>query len=67
MQTVVKRHKTLGVWVPVWVAGPCRDRGCEAYAEEGAEHGEEPHREKSRRTAAEEAGQTAGPTAAKKS
>ncbi|MEU6378616.1 hypothetical protein [Streptomyces sp. NPDC046909] len=35
--TVVKRHKTLGAWVPVWVAGPCRNPECEAYVEEGAE------------------------------
>jgi hypothetical protein len=37
VDTVVKRHKTLGAWVPVWVAGPCRDPGCAAYAEEGVE------------------------------
>ncbi|MCW8381486.1 hypothetical protein [Streptomyces justiciae] len=37
VETVVKRHKTLGAWVPVWVAGPCRNPECEAYAEPGAE------------------------------
>lgn len=37
VETVVRRHKTLGAWVPVWVAGPCRNPRCEAYAEEGAE------------------------------
>ncbi|MFE9019690.1 hypothetical protein ACFYNL_14105 [Streptomyces sp. NPDC007808] len=75
VETVVKRHKTLGAWVPVWVAGPCRNRKCEAYVEEGAEHGEEQHRKKSGRTAAqtgaaaaaEEAGETAGPPAVKES
>lgn len=41
VETVVKRHKTLGAWVPVWVAGPCRNPKCEAYAEGGAE-GSEP-------------------------
>jgi hypothetical protein len=37
VETVVRRHKTLGAWVPVWVAGPCHNPRCEAYAEEGAE------------------------------
>ncbi|MBV7697228.1 hypothetical protein [Streptomyces sp. TRM70350] len=37
VDTVVRRHKTLGAWVPVWVAGPCRNPQCEAYAAEGAE------------------------------
>jgi hypothetical protein len=37
VETVVRRHKTLGAWVPVWVPGPCRNPECEAYAEEGAE------------------------------
>lgn len=36
VETVVRRHKTLGAWVPVWVPGPCRNPKCEAYAEEGA-------------------------------
>ncbi|KOG38158.1 hypothetical protein [Streptomyces resistomycificus] len=31
VDTVVRRHKTLGAWVPVWVAGPCRNPKCEAY------------------------------------
>ncbi|QOV41592.1 hypothetical protein IM697_37325 [Streptomyces ferrugineus] len=38
VDTVVKRHKTLGAWVPTWVGGPCKNPDCEAYAEEGAEH-----------------------------
>jgi hypothetical protein len=38
VDTVVRRHKTLGAWVPTWVAGPCRNPDCEACAEEGAEH-----------------------------
>lgn len=42
METVVKRHKTLGAWVPVWVPGPCRNPECEAYAAEGAEPDQEP-------------------------
>ncbi|MBG0852573.1 hypothetical protein I2W78_12165 [Streptomyces spinoverrucosus] len=36
VDTVVRRHKTLGAWVPVWVAGPCRNPKCEANAAEGA-------------------------------
>ncbi|MFE7269629.1 hypothetical protein [Streptomyces sp. NPDC057623] len=39
VETVVKRHKTLGAWVPTWVAGPCRNPECGAYAEGDAEHG----------------------------
>lgn len=30
--TVVRRHKTLGAWVPVWGPGPCRNPECEAHA-----------------------------------
>jgi hypothetical protein len=40
--TVVRRYKTLGAWVPKWVAGPCRNPDCEAYAGEGAGPQEEP-------------------------
>ncbi|MFE6621808.1 hypothetical protein [Streptomyces sp. NPDC057740] len=40
VDTVVRRHKTLGAWVPTWVAGPCRNPECGAYAEGGAEHEE---------------------------
>ena len=42
METVVKRHKTLGAWVPVWVAGPCRNPACEVYVAEGTEPVQEP-------------------------
>ncbi|MET8560474.1 hypothetical protein ABZV75_07610 [Streptomyces flaveolus] len=35
VETVVKRHKTLGAWVPVWGPGPCRNPDCAAYAETG--------------------------------
>jgi hypothetical protein len=28
---VVRRHKTLGAWVPVWVHGPCRNPKCERH------------------------------------
>ncbi|WP_437107846.1 hypothetical protein [Streptomyces sp. enrichment culture] len=31
VQTVVRRHKTLGAWVPVWVHGPCHNPECEDY------------------------------------
>lgn len=37
METVVRRHKTLGAWVPLWVAGPCRNPECGAYEAEDAE------------------------------
>ncbi|MFJ3225570.1 hypothetical protein ACIPJS_19750 [Streptomyces sp. NPDC086783] len=39
--TVVKRHKTLGAWVPTWVAGPCRNPECASHSGES----EEGHRE----------------------
>jgi hypothetical protein len=35
---VVRRHKTLGVFVPVWGSGPCRNPRCASY-EEGEESG----------------------------
>ncbi|MFE9439253.1 hypothetical protein ACFYO2_09635 [Streptomyces sp. NPDC006602] len=37
VDTVVRRHKTLGAWVPVWVPGPCRNPKCEAYVDKAAE------------------------------
>ncbi|GAA2582963.1 hypothetical protein GCM10010304_26540 [Streptomyces roseoviolaceus] len=39
METVVRRHKTLGTWVPLWVAGPCRNPECGAYDAEGVDSG----------------------------
>ncbi|GHF62690.1 hypothetical protein GCM10018783_34860 [Streptomyces griseosporeus] len=40
VETVVRRHKTLGAWVPVWAPGPCRNPGCAAYGTPAAEeHG----------------------------
>ncbi|MFI7503750.1 hypothetical protein ACIBVL_35790 [Streptomyces sp. NPDC049687] len=36
VQSVVRRHKTLGAWVPRWVPGPCHNPECEAYVAEGA-------------------------------
>ncbi|APU43338.1 hypothetical protein BSL84_29800 [Streptomyces sp. TN58] len=34
VDTVIKRrHKTLGVFVPVWEPGPCRNPDCPEYAE----------------------------------
>ncbi|MFD3930095.1 hypothetical protein [Streptomyces sp. NPDC058614] len=35
--TVVKRHKTLGAWVPKWGPGPCRNPKCKAYADQAEE------------------------------
>ncbi|MGW2617981.1 hypothetical protein [Streptomyces sp. NPDC001500] len=37
VQSVVRRHKTLGAWVPRWVPGPCHNPECEAYVEPGAQ------------------------------
>jgi hypothetical protein len=38
VEAVLRRHKTLGVFVPDWGPGPCRNPECERYAEE-AENG----------------------------
>ncbi|MDC2945458.1 hypothetical protein [Streptomyces heilongjiangensis] len=35
--TIVRRHKTLGAFVPVWGPGPCRNPKCDAYADRTAE------------------------------
>ncbi|MEW2079506.1 MULTISPECIES: LITAF-like zinc ribbon domain-containing protein [unclassified Streptomyces] len=35
VETVVRRHKTLGAWVPVWVRGPCRNPRCKESHEAG--------------------------------
>ncbi|MFD9001206.1 hypothetical protein ACFV0T_09590 [Streptomyces sp. NPDC059582] len=32
---VVRRHKTLGAWVPVWGPGSCRNADCGAYTPGG--------------------------------
>ncbi|MFC4464407.1 hypothetical protein ACFPH6_07485 [Streptomyces xiangluensis] len=37
VEQVVRRHKTLGVFVPLWRPGPCKNPECQAYeAEEAA-------------------------------
>lgn len=32
VDTVVRRHKTLGIWVPLWGPGPCHNPKCAAHA-----------------------------------
>jgi hypothetical protein len=32
--TVAERRKTMGVFFPVWVAGPCHNRECPDYVPE---------------------------------
>ncbi|MCX4995857.1 hypothetical protein [Streptomyces longwoodensis] len=50
VETVVRRYKTLGAWVPRWGPGPCRNPGCEAYrAEEGEDAPHATHTEPERR------------------
>ncbi|MGW0864260.1 hypothetical protein [Streptomyces sp. NPDC002611] len=39
VETVVRRHKTLGTWVPLWVAGPCHNPRCGVHDAEGADSG----------------------------
>ncbi len=31
--TIKRRHKTLGIFVPVWEPGPCRNPDCPEYLE----------------------------------
>ncbi|MHB9853553.1 hypothetical protein ACSYGO_30515 [Streptomyces krungchingensis] len=38
VDTVVRRHKTLGAWVPVWGPGPCHNPECEAGPAERGRH-----------------------------
>ncbi|MFE7648631.1 hypothetical protein [Streptomyces phaeoluteigriseus] len=46
VDTVVRRHRTPGAWVPRWAAGPCHNPDCEAYVEPGSEqHGHTEHAE----------------------
>ncbi|MFF3336865.1 hypothetical protein ACFYWX_46505 [Streptomyces sp. NPDC002888] len=45
VDTVVRRYKTLGAWVPKWVAGPCRNPQCDTHVVEGAEPEERPAQE----------------------
>ncbi|GHB20766.1 hypothetical protein GCM10010306_011660 [Streptomyces umbrinus] len=40
VDTVVRRHKTLGVFVPLWGAGPCQNPECAEYEEGEAEKAE---------------------------
>ncbi|MFE9093743.1 hypothetical protein [Streptomyces sp. NPDC007264] len=37
--TVVRRHKTLGAFVPVWRPGPCRNPLCPRHREQAREEG----------------------------
>ncbi|MEU6183752.1 hypothetical protein [Streptomyces coeruleorubidus] len=32
--TIKRRHKPLGIFVPVWGPGPCRNPDCPEYLEE---------------------------------
>lgn len=48
--TVVRRHKTLGAFVPVWRPGPCRNPKCEAYVEDAVGAVVEKPRAAARRT-----------------
>ncbi|MEV7995115.1 hypothetical protein AB0O67_25380 [Streptomyces sp. NPDC086077] len=34
VDTVVERHKNMGVYVPTWTAGPCHNPRCEHYVPE---------------------------------
>ncbi|MEV7616495.1 hypothetical protein [Streptomyces sp. NPDC089799] len=35
VQTMLKRRKVLGAWVPVWGPGPCRNPDCPEYVPPG--------------------------------
>ncbi|MER7578113.1 hypothetical protein [Streptomyces sp. NPDC126514] len=34
VDTVMERHKTMGVYVPRWTAGPCHNQHCDQYVPE---------------------------------
>lgn len=34
VDAVLERHKTMGVYVPLWVAGPCHRSECDQYVPE---------------------------------
>ncbi|MFI2430891.1 hypothetical protein [Streptomyces sp. NPDC018693] len=54
VESVVQRYKTLGAWVPRWVAGPCHNPDCEAYVPQDAEHEQRPAQEQERDQARDE-------------
>ncbi|MFM9366816.1 hypothetical protein [Streptomyces sp. Da 82-17] len=51
VETVVKRRKVLGAYVPSWGPGPCHHEGCPARVDESdeAEHAAHPEHWKSTR------------------
>lgn len=65
VDTVIRRHKTLGTWVPRWVAGPCHNPDCESFLEPGAaQHGHsEPAERHDRPASAEHADEPGTPAA----
>ncbi|GAA2537333.1 MULTISPECIES: hypothetical protein [Streptomyces] len=36
VDAVVERHKTMGIFVPVWIAGPCHNPRCREYVPQQA-------------------------------
>ncbi len=34
VKSIVERHKSMGVYVPHWTAGPCHNPDCEEYVPE---------------------------------
>lgn len=58
--TVVRRHKTLGAFVPVWRPGPCRNPLCPRFREQTREGATRNARGQERATAS---GATASGTA----
>nr|WP_145867303.1 hypothetical protein [Streptomyces capillispiralis] len=41
VEMVIRRHKTLGAWVPVWVHGPCHNPTCDRFLAGGTGQGQE--------------------------
>ncbi|MCP3821767.1 hypothetical protein NLX86_27845 [Streptomyces sp. A3M-1-3] len=44
VETVIKRRKILGAFVPVWGPGPCKNPDCPAHTEEPDRTEPEPRR-----------------------
>ncbi|MFE2068380.1 hypothetical protein ACFXDH_39435 [Streptomyces sp. NPDC059467] len=60
VESVVRRHKTLGAWVPVWGPGPCRNTDCAEYT--GPSRGQERRSPAPPGADAHNPGPRAGPT-----
>ncbi|MEU2425242.1 hypothetical protein ABZ619_30200 [Streptomyces sp. NPDC007851] len=57
VKSVVRRHKTLGAWVPVWGPGACRNPECSEYTGSPRAPRRSPARPRPQRSGQPQAGQ----------